>query len=490
MISTTSIGALEIINSLDSDARRRINKLSTYWEFYEGDQWSVFREEGEELITFNYSKAIVDKSVAFLFGKGFKIQTHKDITDILKPILDEVFDYNDKAILGVEMGQMGGVTGDCFVKVAWEEAEVDFDGVAYDEEYPEGKVKITVLPTSTVFPIYSSHDKDRMVSCTIQYVVIEEELTGRRVPKMYQEVITRDEIVYYLDGVETDRVKNSLREINIVHIKNMPLAGQTYGQSDLKSIIPLQKELNSKVTDVSDIINYHSAPVTIIQGAKSKNLEKGAKKVWGGLPKDSKVYNLKLEGDLNASNTFIGMTKTAIHELSNTPEDSLGGSSAISNTTGVALQIKYAPLLEKTWLKRQTYGKGLEHICRLVIKLLRLKGNDALKEKLEEMMKTPEDVKKVYRNKILFADPLPKDEMVQLQLIAQKINMGIEEPRGALIELGYEDDIDEKLELVRKYQQQQLDMEYDLAGVPPVDYGGMVSQFDGDIGDNDLVDDE
>ena len=121
---------------------------------------------------------------------------------------------------------------------------------------------------------------------------------------MCKEVVTRDTISYYIDNELVEEIPNILREINIVQIKNIPLAGESRGQSDLKSIIPLQKELNAKVTDVSDIINYHSAPITIIQGAKSKNLEKGAKKVWGGLPKDAKVYNLELNSDLNASKQF------------------------------------------------------------------------------------------------------------------------------------------------------------------------------------------
>jgi hypothetical protein len=33
--------------------------------------------------------------------------------------------------------------------------------------------------------------------------------------------------------------------------------------------------------------------VTVIIGAKPAGLEKGAKKVWGGLPKDANVFNLE-----------------------------------------------------------------------------------------------------------------------------------------------------------------------------------------------------
>ena len=482
----TDLGVFELFSGLGLSEQRRLNEISEYWDFYLGDQWRVVREEGESLITFNYAKAIVDKSVSFLFGKGFRIQPHKEVAQELKPLLDEVWEYNKKDILGVEIGQMGAITGDCFIKVSWEDPEVDDKGILYEEEYPDGKVRIDVLPTSSVFPVYSSHDKDKMVSCTLQYAILEMGIDGKPVARMYKEVVTRDTISYYIDNELVEEIPNILREINIVQIKNIPLAGESRGQSDLKSIIPLQKELNAKVTDVSDIINYHSAPITIIQGAKSKNLEKGAKKVWGGLPKDAKVYNLELNSDLNASNSFISSIKTAIHELSNTPEDSLGGKSAVSNTTGVALQIKYAPLLEKTWLKRQTYGGGIKDVCRLVIKLLRVKGSDEERELLNDLMSTSEGIKKVFDITVTFPDPLPKDEMVQLQIIAQKMNLGLEEPEGALKELGYEGDIQEKLEKIRKYQKEQQNLMFDLAGAENIDIAGIQSQFDADIGDNDL----
>ena len=482
----TDLGVFELFSGLGLSEQRLMREISEYWDFYLGEQWRVVREEGESLITFNYSKAIVDKSVSFLFGKGFRIQPHKEVAQELKPLLDEVWEYNKKDILGVEIGQMGAITGDCFIKVSWEDPEVDDNGMLYEEEYPDGKVRINVLPTSSVFPVYSSHDKDKMVSCTLQYAILEMGIEGKPVARMYKEVVTRDTISYYIDNELVEEIPNILREINIVQIKNIPLAGESRGQSDLKSIIPLQKELNAKVTDVSDIINYHSAPITIIQGAKSKNLEKGAKKVWGGLPKDAKVYNLELNSDLNASNNFISTIKTAIHELSNTPEDSLGGKSAVSNTTGVALQIKYAPLLEKTWLKRQTYGGGIKDVCRLVIKLLRVKGSDEERKLLNDLMATSEGIKKVFDITVTFPDPLPKDEMVQLQIIAQKMNLGLEEPEGALTDLGYEGDIQEKLEKIREYQKEQQNLMFDLAGAENIDIAGIQSQFDADIGDNDL----
>ena len=73
----------------------------------------------------------------------------------------------------------------------------------------------------------------------------------------------------------------------------MTISSSPWGQSDIWDIIPLNRELNEKMTEVSDIINYHAAPVTIITGAKASQLERGPKKVWAGLPKDSQVFNLE-----------------------------------------------------------------------------------------------------------------------------------------------------------------------------------------------------
>jgi len=472
-------------DELSDKHSKRIQEYSKMWKFYDGDHWDRDRAV-ERLITFNYSKAIVDKSVSFLFGKGFRIKPHKDYTEI-KEMVEEVWQYNNKDITGIEIGQMGAVTGDSFIRVSWENGKKNSQGIPHDLEYPDGKVRIDVLSSSMVFPEYATHNKNEMVSCKIIYVILQkDEKSGKIQPKLYKEEITRDKIKYYVDDKLQKEIDNVVGKINVVHIRNLPKAGKSYGQSDLKAVTDLQKELNEKVTDVSDIINYHAAPITIIKGAKSKNLEKGARKVWGGLPADADVYNLKLESDLGASNKYIGKIKTAISELSNTPEDSLGGESNISNTTGVALRVKYAPLLEKTWIKRRTYGRGIKEVCKLILLYLKVKGDEEQQDILDEVIDgdDPKEIRKLFDFTIKFPDPLPKDELVELQKIAQKLNMGIETPKGALEELGYEGNIQEKLDEIREYQKQaQRDM-FDIGSensAENIDIGGIKSDLDGKV---------
>ena len=65
-----------------------------------------------------------------------------------------------------------------------------------------------------------------------------------------------------------------------MHIANKPAASSPWGLADIQNIITLNREYNEKATEISDIINYHTEPVTVITGAKSSSLERGANKIW------------------------------------------------------------------------------------------------------------------------------------------------------------------------------------------------------------------
>ena len=164
---------------------------------------------------------------------------------------------------------------------------------------------------------------------------------------VYKQVWYRDRVEVYYGKDLAGTYVNKYGIIPFFHCKNLPLAGRNTGASDLDDLIPLNVELNLKSSDVSEIIDYHSAPVTVVYGARIGQLEKGANKVWGGLPKDGKVENLELRGDLSASTNYIKDLKRAMHEIGGIPEGALGKETAISNTSGVALQVTMLPLMRK-----------------------------------------------------------------------------------------------------------------------------------------------
>lgn len=272
-------------------------------------------------------------------------------------------------------------------------------------------------------------------------------LEGTRQVFTYVEVLTDDSIEEYLNDELIDSRPNPLGKIPVVHIANVAVSGSPWGLSDANDIISLNRTYNEISTDIADIVNYHAAPVTVIVGAKASNLEKGAKKVWGGLPKDSQVFNLEGgSAGLAGAMEYLKMIKSSMHELMNVPESALGQVQPISNTSGVALSIQYQPLMNRWAQKTAVYGKGLEQVNELVMLTLALKEPEVLKYnpdvdgpiKEGQLSELDPNDPITYRTYAVFPAPLPLDKLVLLNELQTKMAMGLESKEGALRALGEE----------------------------------------------------
>lgn len=354
---------------------------------------------------------------------------------------------NDKEALLWEIGQLGSVSGDVFIKVAYEEPWVD----PIRRMHP-GRVRIIPLNPAHCFPEFHPHDRSRMIRFKLKYRFWGTSAEGTRQVFTYTELITDSYIEEYVNDEIIDQRDNPLGTIPIAHVPNLPVSGSPWGLSDLNDITTLNREYNEKATDISDIINYHAAPVTVITGAKASQLEKGPKKVWGGLPKDANVFNLELGANLAAPIEYLNMLKTAMHEMTGVPESALGQLIPISNTSGVALAIQYQPLMQKMQLKRIQYGKAFQKVNELVMLTLALKEpgalmwdptqDEELKEGQLEILDPNDPI--TYQTTIHWPAPLPVDQLIALNEIQLKMGLGLESKRGALRDLGF-DFPDEKM---------------------------------------------
>ena len=365
---------LELENMLTPEDRYRVSRIREYWNFYEGYHWEDVPMGDKPQITENYCRKFVDKFVSFELGMGFTItvpfeqEDQNDDKAVVNKFLDDVWNDNNRDSFCIELGQSKGVTGDGWVQIRYEKPNTIEDPFG---EYPNGRIRVIPIPTNIVFAKYNEHDKDKIEEVTIAYPIekvqtspILRNINTKKV--IYKQIWTRDKIEVYEGKDLVQTLVNPYGVIPFVQIKNFPLVGRTYGISDLEDIIPLNMELNLKKSDISEIIDYHSSPVTILFGAKVSSLEKGANKVWGGLPKDARVENLEMNSDLGASVGYTDHIKTALHEVGSIPEGALGGQQAISNTSGVALQFVNMPLIERTRVKRMETAKGLKNINKII----------------------------------------------------------------------------------------------------------------------------
>lgn len=442
-ISISPLGLVELADEEFEVHGPRLNRYSLNWAMYLGHHYSYRRQVGESQIALNYYRAFTDFVLNFTFGKGVSFRSPKETEAIVPDLLERVWEVdNNKATVLWEIGQQGGVSGDCFIKVAYEEAYTDTAG----RNHP-GRVRILPLNSSFAFPEFHPHDRERLIRFKLKYRFWGTSLEGTRQVFTYTEILTDDVIEEYINDELIDSRPNPLGTIPVIHIPNVRISGSPWGLADCHDIVNINRTYNETATDIADIVNYHAAPVTVIIGAKASQLEKGANKVWGGLPKDARVENLEggAQG-LKGAMEFLAMLKKSMHEMIGVPETALGQAQPISNTSGVALSIQFQPLMNRYHQKIIQYAHGLERVNELILLSLAIKEPETfvwdpttdVKLKKGQVDRLDPNDPLTYRSYVQFPQPLPLDKLIALNEIQSLLSLGLESKEGALRTLGEE----------------------------------------------------
>lgn len=436
------------------DHTQRVTRYSNCWDFYNGKHWSVNTPEGFDQVTVNYCKKFVQKLRRFAFRNDWNLVfTKEQREDGIEQWVTDVWKNNDLHDITTRLAEFGGIFGDWFLYPSWTPKEEVKEG-----ETLASQVKLSIIDPRYAFPQYNNKtgDIDFMVILVPyeKYEFINGNFEASN--RVYREVHTAESI-YVMETDENNNelsstvLPNPINKVLVVHGINQPKAGRHFGQGVVEDLIGTQKLFNEKVSDISDILDYHAAPITIIFGAKAKQLEKGANKLWSGLPYQSKVENLSSEGNIKEASEFIHTVKTWMHELSDVCEDSLGSSREISNTSAVALSIEYEPMIEVADDMRYYFAKGITEINKRIIDIgiylgeinTNLKGSD------------------LYSHDVIFGDLLPRDRQAELTAVISELSNGLEDGEGALTRLGVKD-AKTKLEEIRKWKEEDMKFKFEL----------------------------
>ena len=189
--------------------------------------------------------------------------------------------------------------------------------------------------------------------------------------------------------------------------------------------------------------------MTIISGAKIRDLERGANKVWS-VPEAAKVYNLEINGDLAASVNHVASLKRSMLELASVPEEVLGEVQMGANASGAALALRYLPIMEKRDIKVLTYGIGLRLINRLILMVTEI-GDPEFGKKMDALNQGNK-----YRNDVVFPDPMPYDESAELEKSRVRIELGLSTRRLELERSGKsQGEIDAILQGVKEEREEE-----------------------------------
>jgi hypothetical protein len=213
----------------------------------------------------------------------------------------------------------------------------------------------------------------------------------------------------------------------LVHIQNIAQPFDYPGLSEVEPLIPLQDELNTRLSDRAARVTFQSFKMYLAKGIAGFDRTPVAPgQIWSTDNPDASVTAFGGDAASPSEDRHIDELREALDKISGVPPLATGVVRAkIGNLSSEnALRVTLLGLLSKTERKRVTYGRGIQSLARLILTALDDAG----------LLATDPADRAV---RIDWPSPLPLDEREQVASALDKAQLGV--PRSRLIdELGYQ----------------------------------------------------
>lgn len=375
----------------DAD-RKRLMKDA--WKSYRGEfapPLKLTPGQPDDTVISNRCAPIVDKGVSFLFGQVLKIECgdageqpnapdapgdgdNDEMTDFLQGVWG---DDDDFMTLLTMLSTNGGVCGHAFAKLV---------PPLTDDGYP----RVVVLDPQLVRKVTHPEDCALTLAYIIEYPTVaywqKRQIVARIDPQ--GDLLTEGN----LDPKDTWTISNYTRKgeqggwqqsgatepwpypfAPIFDNQNLPNPNESWGTPDLTpDLIAENRVVNFLQSNLARIIKYHAHPRTWASGV---HMEEWNAAIDGTilLPSpESKLGMLAPMENFGGLLSFIEDIRSSMDEQSRVPAVALGRLEGLpkGNISGVALQLLFQPLIEKTILKQRLYGNLIRNVTRAALVLV------------------------------------------------------------------------------------------------------------------------
>jgi len=231
----------------------------------------------------------------------------------------------------------------------------------------------------------------------------------------------------YEDGRLAAEGPNPLGRVPAVHIQNFTNPMYYEGASEVEPLIPLQDELNTRLSDRANRVTFQSFKMYLgkgLEGFEDRPIAPG--RMWATDNPDATIEEFGGDAASPSEDAHIDGLRQAMDKVSGvTPlaagllRDQLG-----NLTSATALKVVLMGTLARLQRKRITYGAGLVETNRLVLEAL---------DRLGILKTAPEDRATRYH----WPDPLPENITEKLRQAQAKRELGVP-AETVLRELGYD----------------------------------------------------
>jgi hypothetical protein len=434
--------------------RTRLARYREYKDFYDGTQWSGQPRRGEKRLVVNYARALVRKVVSYALPQpvGFTVppavlpaagmprddadaEEPAEAADLLRArqhageaqanhvegMLAELLAELDADRLDFALAIDSAVLGDGVMKVTWDVAAQRPRLAAVDpatllawwspdtptEAYRF--VQYYALPGQAIATLNWAKPGD--LASEQLYPVIEE-WTGQHWRVTVAGQMARD-------------VPNPYGWLPYLVLPNNPSGSEFWGESDLADLVDICKELNSRLSVLSRILDLSGAPIAVLENVDgSEGIAVGPGAKWE-LPEGARAYLL----DLLAGNgvrlhiDYLDELRTALHDLAETPRTAFGEAGRV--IAGAGLEVELQPLVQKVNRKR----RGLASLYR--------RRNAMLLDLMERFGNAP--IGGLRRTVPVWPSILPSDREAEARVGVQLVKERIRSRRSVAADLGEED---------------------------------------------------
>jgi hypothetical protein len=403
--------------------------------------------------------------VDFMFGKPVTIQSlaaDPERAALIERVLNAVFDANGGICFFQDMALLGSVYGhvdvllraDKLPRTGIEGRGRDGSATGMGPDGPASKpfdieravelasrIILETVEAPRAIPVLDPSDYRRLVGYIVHYTQTLNEVdrvsflsrlvdftgrSGRLATMDVTEVWTPGEISVRREGGAVVTMTNPLGVLPIVHIQNLPQPLFYEGLSEVEPLIPLQDELNTRLSDRANRVTMQSFKMYLGKGIENFTERPiGPGQMWMTDNPDAAIETFGGDGENPSEEAHIHEIRDALDKTSSVTAVAAGLlRGRVGNLTSEnALRIVLMGLLARTEKKRITYGKGIAQVAELVLHTL---------DVMNVLPTTPAE----RRVRLHWPTPIPEDETKRLKDAALKLKIGV--PRKqVLAELGY-----------------------------------------------------
>jgi hypothetical protein len=163
---------------------------------------------------------------------------------------------------------------------------------------------------------------------------------------------------------------NALGRVPIVHVQNLALTGSYAGLSDVEPLVPLQDELNTRLSDRAQRVTYQSFRMYLGKGIDDF-LERpvGPGQMWATQNLAASIEEFGADSGSPSEDAHIREVRAAMDKVSSVSPLAAGlvQGNVGYLTSATALKVLLGGLLARTARKRLTYGQGLSQIVDMAL---------------------------------------------------------------------------------------------------------------------------